>query len=227
MRNIFALSLVLIGVGLAGAQEPTKEAPSAASLDPAIKKADDLFAADLAKAEEAFNKAKRLASETRLKVYRDRQRVTTKTGNLDQALAIKAGIEAIESTGDGMQPRPKNVVRLEGHAYALITEPATWHVARQRCVAMEGHLITIDSPAEFELVRKFITNQTVWVGASDDEKEGDWRWVTGQALSSDFLARCGIDNHEGIQHALCVGSVGNIGDHCAAYRMQYICEWDK
>jgi hypothetical protein len=65
-----------------------------------------------------------------------------------------------------------------GHSYYRSTGSMTWTDARQACLNMGGHLVTVTTPAE----NNFIFNlwPSGWIGLSDEAVEGQWRWVTGE-----------------------------------------------
>jgi hypothetical protein len=68
-----------------------------------------------------------------------------------------------------------------GHSYYRSTGSMTWTAARQACLNMGGHLVTVTSAAE----NNFIFNlwPSGWIGLTDEVVEGQWRWVTGEAYS--------------------------------------------
>lgn len=61
----------------------------------------------------------------------------------------------------------------------------TWSEAAHRAEEMRyegrvGHLATITSPEEEAFLRqRFGHLQNVWIGASDRDEEGTWRWIAG------------------------------------------------
>ena len=136
-----------------------------------------------AKAEQEATKAKKAAAEIRLKAYKDKLAEITKTGDFDKAQQVKARITQLENEPEGeshkpekptKRPRPKDTVKFGGHTYALIKEPATWHVAKLRCEEMGGHLVCIESDKEAEFVSDLCAKGSYWLGASDEEQEGAW-----------------------------------------------------
>jgi len=190
-----------------------------------IPAAEEKFAADVAKAENDLAKVKQAASAARLKVYKDKLSEATKAGDFDKATQIKARIESLESEPDAKahkRPRPKNAVRFDGHAYALIKEPATWHVAKQRCEEMGGHLVCIGNQAEAEFLLKLCGDESAWVGASDEETEGQWKWINGDPVSMRF----DVNNQEGFDHCMVIWQ-RHFADGTAGRRYGYICEWAK
>jgi hypothetical protein len=65
-----------------------------------------------------------------------------------------------------------------GHSYYRSTGSMTWTDARQACINMGGHLVTVTTAAE----NNFIFNlwPSGWIGLTDEVSEGTWRWVTGE-----------------------------------------------
>ena len=68
-----------------------------------------------------------------------------------------------------------------GHSYYRSTGSMTWTSARQACLNMGGHLVTVTTAAE----NSFIFNlwPSGWIGLTDELIEGQWKWVTGEAYS--------------------------------------------
>jgi hypothetical protein len=64
------------------------------------------------------------------------------------------------------------------------------------------------------------------VGASDEEKEGQWMWVNGKSIDDFLLKDSMLDNSgdEG-QHYLC--RLSNHWDDAGNSRKPYVCEWDE
>jgi hypothetical protein len=67
-----------------------------------------------------------------------------------------------------------------GHSYYRSNGSMTWTAARQACVNMGGHLVTITSAGENNFV--FNTWPSGWIGFTDEVVEGQWRWVTGESV---------------------------------------------
>lgn len=80
-----------------------------------------------------------------------------------------------------------------GNFYTNTTDFVPWSVARVNAEQAElngvpeitGHLATITSQEENDVVAGLLT-ATSWLGGSDDEVEGVWRWVTGPEAGQQF-----------------------------------------
>ena len=68
-----------------------------------------------------------------------------------------------------------------GHSYYRSTGTAIWTVARQNCINMGGHLVTVTTAAENSFI--FGLWPSGWIGLTDEVTEGVWQWVTGEPYS--------------------------------------------
>jgi len=68
-----------------------------------------------------------------------------------------------------------------GHSYYRSTGNAIWTTARQNCVNMGGHLVTVTTAAENSFI--FGLWPSGWIGLTDEVVEGVWQWVTGEPYS--------------------------------------------
>ncbi len=70
-----------------------------------------------------------------------------------------------------------------GHRYYLLS-PNTWAGAEAEAVTLGGHLATINDAAENDYVISLFARSgwPYWIGLNDAESEGEFRWVSGQAL---------------------------------------------
>ncbi|HUQ69941.1 MAG TPA: family 16 glycoside hydrolase, partial [Planctomycetaceae bacterium] len=88
---------------------------------------------------------------------------------------------------------PADAVVHNGHSYKFFPEKLSWTEAKKRCEALGGHLPTIADEFENRFVQKtaqaaFPADETgplksIWLGASDAAKEGDWQWSNGEEMT--------------------------------------------
>ena len=73
--------------------------------------------------------------------------------------------------------------------YSVITGNFTWHQAKADAEVRGGHLVTITSEEEWEKVileadlEATSQRDHLWIGATDENNEGQWEWVTGEPWS--------------------------------------------
>ena len=63
--------------------------------------------------------------------------------------------------------------------YKLSNETTTWYAAVSRCKEWGGELASFSNPALLKYVDEKIHGHYYWIGGSDREKEGQWRWMDG------------------------------------------------
>ncbi|WP_052700059.1 lectin-like protein [Methylocucumis oryzae] len=71
------------------------------------------------------------------------------------------------------------------HYYQRFDKSRGWHDAKAYCERLGGYLATLTSASEQDFVWKNFggTNsqtEALWLGATDEEQEGVWRWITGE-----------------------------------------------
>lgn len=85
-------------------------------------------------------------------------------------------------------PYAYNFIEYNGHTYATLQYGVSdWHDAEGICEKLGGHLATITSEDEqnavYDLVNSSNSEKLWWIGATDEENEGIWKWVTGESFS--------------------------------------------
>ena len=81
-----------------------------------------------------------------------------------------------------------------GHTYAVVynANDYSWEEASAACRALGGHLVTITTQEEQEFVAdmyssssyaEYTGNYWTWIGASKENRESAWKWVTGEEYS--------------------------------------------
>lgn len=76
-----------------------------------------------------------------------------------------------------------DTVDFNGHRYQRIEQGMTWKEAKAYCESLGGYLATITSAEEQAVVEKLVgegTQAQYWLGGTDEEAEGDWKWITGE-----------------------------------------------
>lgn len=198
---------------------------------------EDKYASELSKATSLVAKAEtdamkmsKAAAESRIRSYREKLAEITKTGDFDKALAIKNRIIQLEKELDALitsrvekppkHPRPKDTIRFQGHTYALIKDPATWHIAKQKCEEMGGRLVCINSTAESEFIASLCGKQLASIGACDELREGDLLNVDGTIPSFHTT----LPKKQELEHWV-VWDGNRFLIWQSGGRLHYVCEW--
>ena len=69
-----------------------------------------------------------------------------------------------------------------GHSYKLI-ECEDWYDAHHKATQNGAHLISINDKAEHKWISEIFGRGFFWIGLNDLEKEGEWKWDGGEAVT--------------------------------------------
>lgn len=155
------------------------------------------------------------------------------------------------SYGDGESPIiPSTAVEFNGHYYQVYDNSMTWTEAKEYCEKLGGHLVTITTADEQSFVESIIKNGTkscYWLGGTDEEAEGNWKWITGEAFSYTHWGKDMPDNWETENYLMMFredhpskpgntfGYWNDLKDDCTCKGTPFfrkdefglICEWDE
>jgi len=111
------------------------------------------------------------------------------------AIALSAGCVYAES----------EEVTFNGHTYQRIDIETSWTSAKSYCENIGGHLATVTSQQEDDFIYSVLVKpgkNNAWLGASDEAREGDWKWVTGEMWTYKNWDTNQPDNYLGAEHYL-------------------------
>ena len=118
-----------------------------------------------------------------------------------------------------------------GNCYKYFSGQYSWNGAQMNCDnwAFGGHLVTITSGAENNFVKTLAASQS-WIGASDSNNEGVWKWVTNEPWAYTSWSGSAPNNASNEDCAAISGGGGWNDLECANVPdgtvLGYICEDD-
>ncbi|XP_031465113.1 C-type lectin domain family 17, member A-like [Phasianus colchicus] len=75
----------------------------------------------------------------------------------------------------------------EGNCYSFSTERMSWREAKEICDDQGAHLVIINSDREQGFLKNSINSSNVyWLGLTDEQQEGTWLWINGDAVSTSY-----------------------------------------
>ena len=97
-------------------------------------------------------------------------------------------------------PSTSPVIR--GNSLYTIVDGPSWTEAEANAVKLGGHLTALTSAAEDGFVWNSF-KQNRWIGFTDSEAEGVWKWTTGETSSYTNWSDGNPNNNGGAQDYAC------------------------
>ncbi|XP_051972985.1 CD209 antigen-like protein A isoform X2 [Xyrauchen texanus] len=69
--------------------------------------------------------------------------------------------------------------------YYISSEKKSWSKSRRYCTERGADLVIINNIEEQNFLKKH-SGEEIWIGLTDSENEGTWKWVNGKTLNSGF-----------------------------------------
>uniref|UniRef100_A0A3B4Z5S4 C-type lectin domain-containing protein n=1 Tax=Seriola lalandi dorsalis TaxID=1841481 RepID=A0A3B4Z5S4_SERLL len=93
---------------------------------------------------------------------------------------------------------PEGWRMFSGTCYLLSTQSGSWEKGREDCRARGADLVIIDSLEEQTLLTGFAAGKKFWwIGLTDRDEEGTWKWIDGTPLTQSYWWEGQPDNGGG------------------------------
>ncbi|XP_072525643.1 uncharacterized protein [Salminus brasiliensis] len=70
--------------------------------------------------------------------------------------------------------------------YSITTVKKIWSQSQQDCQSIGADLVIINSKEEQEFINKTFLSTEAWIGLTDIQTEGFWKWVDGSSLTTGY-----------------------------------------
>uniref|UniRef100_A0A8D3C725 C-type lectin domain-containing protein n=1 Tax=Scophthalmus maximus TaxID=52904 RepID=A0A8D3C725_SCOMX len=111
--------------------------------------------------------------------------------------AVKDSLQVIANVlGLGVKTCPDGWKRFESTCYLVSVETASWERGWQDCTSRGADLVIVDR-AEEQTFLTIILEQDTWIGLTDRDQEGSWKWSDGTPLTLAFWRTGQPDNGGG------------------------------
>uniref|UniRef100_W5LD41 C-type lectin domain-containing protein n=1 Tax=Astyanax mexicanus TaxID=7994 RepID=W5LD41_ASTMX len=111
--------------------------------------------------------------------------------------------------------------------YYVSTEKKSWTESRNDCRKRGSDLVIINSREEQNFINVWRKDQWIWIGLSDGETEGVWKWVDGSELITGFWGARQPDDYGDEDCVLCgyeSDPLKNWADYPCDQQLVWICE---
>uniref|UniRef100_A0A3Q3JWB0 C-type lectin domain-containing protein n=1 Tax=Monopterus albus TaxID=43700 RepID=A0A3Q3JWB0_MONAL len=85
-------------------------------------------------------------------------------------------------------------IYFNGSFYYISSWEKSWQDSRKDCLQRGADLVIISNKEEQEFTRRF--QKHIWIGLSDQEKEGTWKWVDGTPLTTSYWGTDEPNNYQ-------------------------------
>nr|XP_055063219.1 C-type lectin domain family 4 member M-like [Misgurnus anguillicaudatus] len=135
-------------------------------------------------------------------------------GNLDATRKQKVKVKSVVKC-DGW-------IYYQSSLYFISSDWKTWTESRRYCRERGADLIIINNKEEQDFINKNSGKDNLWIGLSDSDVEGRWKWVDGSTQSYSFWAS-GEPNGGRRENCVVSYSSGWV-DYSCVIAFKWICE---
>ncbi|XP_052425261.1 CD209 antigen-like protein C [Carassius gibelio] len=153
-----------------------------------------------------------LTKITNITQERDQLKIINLTEERDQ---LKSEINDLQKFADGLKCNQSSL-------YFFSSETKSWNESRRYCRERKADLIIINNKEEQDFVKNICGSDHFWIGLTDVEEEGRWKWVDGSTLTSGFW-KSGEPNNQGNEDCANTRSSGWFDTQCNN-TVKWICE---
>ncbi|XP_058029363.1 hepatic lectin-like isoform X1 [Ahaetulla prasina] len=136
---------------------------------------------------------------------------------------------SVDDLDDQLFPCGPNHTQWEyfnGKCYYFSLKKNTWRLANDQCRDNRAQLVVINDMAEQNFLQTRARNARHWIGLTDIDVEGEWKWVDGSSYRNGFRYWKQGEPNNDLSNEDCAHLWGNgeWNDVYCTYLCYYICE---
>uniref|UniRef100_A0A3Q1IZQ1 C-type lectin domain-containing protein n=1 Tax=Anabas testudineus TaxID=64144 RepID=A0A3Q1IZQ1_ANATE len=137
------------------------------------------------------------SSETEMEMVQLQTSYTNLTEEKDQ---LQTSYNNLTEERDQLQTSYNNLAKERDHGslYYMSSSEKSWEEGRNDCRQKGTDLVIINSSEEQDFIRGW--KKQTWIGLTDKQTEGTWRWVDGTVLTTPRFWAESEPNNEGDEH---------------------------
>ncbi|XP_062975008.1 hepatic lectin-like [Elgaria multicarinata webbii] len=114
----------------------------------------------------------------------------------------------------------------DGRCYYFGNQKVSWGTAKAHCEEQSSKLVVIHEEAKQNFIQSQTRDERYWIGLSDTDVEGEWKWIDGTDYRTNFKKwrRGEPNNHEKGEDCVQVHTAGEWNDVPCNYPSFYVCE---
>lgn len=156
--------------------------------------------------------------------------IYSRNSGADQKEASIENDSITTDPAEGSRPRPPGIPAdaqfFNGKWYRVYEEEISWTDARGKCKILGGQLVIIPNQSTQDFLISFVGDKWLWIGATDEDKEGRWMWVDGTPAIFQMFRQGEPHSRMGEDYLAMIidGGWVDAGNGSSVIR-GFICEW--
>ncbi|XP_013919832.1 PREDICTED: hepatic lectin-like [Thamnophis sirtalis] len=156
-------------------------------------------------------------------------KATTLSSEMNKISKSMRSSLAVDDLDDKLFPCGPNYPQWEyfnGKCYYFSLDTVPWGMAHDRCRNSRAQLVVINDMAEQNFLQARARNARHWIGLTDIDVEGEWKWVDGSSYRNGFRywKRGEPNNDRANEHCAHLWGNGEWNDVFCTFLCYYICE---
>ncbi|XP_061477684.1 hepatic lectin-like [Rhineura floridana] len=114
----------------------------------------------------------------------------------------------------------------DGGCYYFSVQIQPWHIAKSHCEELNSSLVVVNDEAEQNFLQSRTKNKPYWIGLSDSDVEGEWKWIDGTTYRNSYKkwGNGEPNNYDHRENCAMIHDSGDWNDMACFITSFYACE---